>query len=229
MSPTRTTPLDEVTTEQLRLAGLALVSAAAFVVLFLVSVHTTGGRGIDGDVRAWTVHELAPLQPFGDVVRTTLPLALAALAAVLAVIALGRRRVAPVVAAGSVVVVSVLLARLLRDHLPRPPVGQGLNGEAVVNTFPSGHVAAAASLLVAVLVLWPRRRVPRTVRILAAIILLASAFGSVVTHAHRPGDVLGSLLLVGAVAAGVLLVVRGLAPASVGAVGSARSPRRRRA
>ncbi|MEG3614440.1 phosphatase PAP2 family protein [Isoptericola haloaureus] len=211
MSPTRATLPGGTRSEQLLLLGLLLVSAAVLAALFLVSVHTPDGRAADEHVRVWTVRELAGLQPVGAFLRSTFPLVLAATSVVLAVVALVHRRVAPVVAASSVVAVSVVLARLLRERLPRPPGGTPLDGDAVVNTFPSGHVAASASLLVAVLLLWPRRPVPRTALVLAAVVLLATALGSVVTHTHRPSDVVGSVLLVAAVSSAAVLVARAAA------------------
>jgi membrane-associated phospholipid phosphatase len=182
----------------------AVTCAVAFTVLYVVAVHTAPGRGIDEWVRLRIVVGLDPLEPLGAFLRSTFPRLLAAFVLLLALVALWRRRWRSLVVATAVVGVSTAIAYLLRNVLLRTDFGTGLSGGADVNTFPSTHVAATASLLVAAIVLWPRPLVGASsgaAWVVAGVVLAAAALGSVVTHAHRPSDVVGSVLLVAGVTA----------------------------
>lgn len=127
--------------------------------------------------------------------RRALPVVL-----VVVVLVLGGRRVRrhpwQVLRVGVFVGASTGLSLLLKQALPRPLQGRELG--YLTNTFPSTHASATLALLVAVWWLSPRRPVCLT-RLLCAAAGVA-ALGNVVGHAHRPSDVLGSVLLVGVVA-----------------------------
>lgn len=92
------------------------------------------------------------------------------------------------------VAVSYVVARLLRDTLPRPDYGDPVYP---YNTWPSAH-AATTTALVLILAGMSVGKSPRRVRrVLLAVMVSVSAL-SVAAMAHRPSDVLGSVLLVAA-------------------------------
>ncbi|UUZ44048.2 phosphatase PAP2 family protein [Janibacter limosus] len=97
--------------------------------------------------------------------------------------------------------VSIPLARWLRVSLPRPDHGYSY----VDNTMPSTHATVVVAAVVAVAMMWPSQRPAWLGWCLGGVVAMACP-GNVVGHAHRPSDVLASVLLVIAVAG----VVRGL-------------------
>jgi membrane-associated phospholipid phosphatase len=111
-------------------------------------------------------------------------------------IALARRRVAVAVAASLLVVGANVSAQLLKKVLERPDVGLDSIAPATLNSFPSGHTTAAASVAVALVLV-----VPAAVRGLTA--LLGAAYAALTGVAtlsagwHRPSDAVASFLLVG--------------------------------
>lgn len=112
------------------------------------------------------------------------------LAAVVAVGALGGR-LRPALAGAAAFAATVAGARLLKVLLPRPDLD--VAGSTTHNSFPSGHVAAAAGLLVAVLLTLPPRArwwcaVPGAVGVAAV------GAATVVAGWHRLSDVVGAVL-----------------------------------
>lgn len=190
-----------VTSPRLRLLAGAAAFAAAFAAVYLVAVCTAWGQTVD----AWMFGSVqpgpGPVESAAHVLRPGLPLVLALACLPCGVGALRSRRWRPLAAAAMVVVVSVPVSRALREVvLGRPFFGEHAY---LQNTLPSGHVTIAAALLVALVLLMPRGR-RRLATAVAAIALPAACCASVVGHAHRPSDVVASLLLVGAVACAVL-------------------------
>lgn len=178
------------------MAGLAC--AGSFVALYLWAVRTEPGQ-------EWDITLFARLQMLGETAETLasllrwlLPALLAVLYALLALTRLRQRRFAAVIGTVLLGVLSIGSARVLRlNVLGRPDLG---DYGYFYNTYPSGHVAATTALAAAVLILAGRRwrlRVAAAVVPLVAVACLASVIG----HAHRPSDVLGAVLLVGAIAA----------------------------
>jgi membrane-associated phospholipid phosphatase len=188
------------------LAG-TVACAVAFAVTYTVAVRTLPGQEADnGAFVSW--QQLNPfLGAFAQVLRPALPVALGLVCAVLGGLALRDRRWFDVARGAAVVVVTVPLARWLRDGLlDRPNLADLAYPH---NTLPSGHVAVTAALCVAVALLWPRRpgaSVPWALVAWAVVVSLAACVASLLEHAHRPSDVVASLLLVGAVTCGVLAV-----------------------
>ncbi|MGN6241450.1 MAG: phosphatase PAP2 family protein [Cellulosimicrobium cellulans] len=179
---------------------LALL-VAVFVALWAASHLTVAGQQAD----AGAFRTLAPLHDAGrDVagaLRRGLPVACAAAVAVLGVVALVRRAWRDLLAAVLVVLGTVGIALGLREVLVRPDLGE--HGYAY-QTFPSGHVAVVGGLCVAIWLLWPWPA-SRAVAGWAGLgVTAAAALASVVTYAHRPSDVVGSLLVAAAVTVAVV-------------------------
>lgn len=167
--------------------GLSLIA-----VLWAWTHLTAAGQELD----AGSFYHVAPVrEAYGDVAATmrgALPPVVAALVAVLGLVSLRRRSWHRVAVAVGIVSVSLLVAVLARTLLVRPDLG-GFG--YAHNTFPSVNVAAVAGLCAAAWVLWPWGG--RAVVLgCCTTVALGAAAASVVTYAHRPSDVVGSLLLV---------------------------------
>lgn len=204
--------------QRARWLGLGLVSLAASVLAYAVLVRTRPGQELDADLMS-AVLGAAP-GPVGAALaalaRPLLFYVLVPVVGLLALLALARGRWAAALAAAVVAAAPAPASLYLREHeLTRPDLGvRGYD----YNTFPSTHAAAAFGLLAALLLVWPRaadRGDVSRAAFVAALVLL----GNVTSYAHRPADVLGSLLLVCAVTA-LTVAILGFRPAT---------PRRRRA
>ena len=179
----------------------AVLLAVALAALYVWAVRTEDGQL--ADIRLLVdLQALNPaLGPAAIALRPGVLLAGALVCAVLGALALARRRWRSLCAAVVVVVVSVGGNWVLKEVLlDRPYLGE--HGYTV-NTFPSGHVSATLALLVAAALLFPAGQSPTTRRL--ALLTLAAlgavaCFVSLLEHVHRPSDVVGSVLLVGAVA-----------------------------
>lgn len=183
--------------QAVHLRNIALACLLALGVCYVLFIWTTGGRLLD----QWMSPPASPaadrpgpahavLWWFGD------PLVLGGLlVAVLLIGAVSGRLPAGVL---GVVIVggSVVGARLLKLVLIRPDLGAG--DPTTHNSFPSGHVAAVAGLVLAALYAMPpgARRwcvLPGTI----AVSTVGAA--TVVAGWHRPSDVLGGVLTAAAV------------------------------
>lgn len=210
--------------DRLRWAGVALLAAAAFVLTALVTTRTGPGVTVDDAVRNWVLNELpGPLrQGLDRVARPLVIVVLAPATLALALLAVVRRSWQRALAGVVIPAAATFLALEVRV---RDVLGTG------ADAFPSNHAAAGLGLLVGVAVVWPR---PVTRRGLVALAVAAFCIGlgNVSWYAHQPRDVLGSTLLVVAVAAATFAVLGGdspnLAPdlRSRAAAASATSPAR---
>ncbi len=190
-----------------------LVLGGALVGLYVAAVRTSTGQKVDGG--AFTsvagLHERYGAVAGG--LRTGLPLLAAVGVVGLGVVALRQGRGRPI-AGALLALLAVPAARLLRETLDRPYLGD--NGY-LHNTFPSGHAAALGAVLLAAQLLVPpaRRRTGTTLAL--TLVAAAGAFANVVSYAHRPSDVAGGLLLAGVAG------VAGAVVAGEGASSAARS------
>jgi membrane-associated phospholipid phosphatase len=136
--------------------------------------------------------------------RAAAVVALAVVAVILGVAAIGRRSWAPLTVAVLTVAISLTVGPFLRDDaLVRP---RFTDEPFPLNSLPSTHATAAAALAVAVVLLWPSPR-PWWLTNAAGVVLVLVALGNIVGQAHRPSDVVASFFLVGTVAAGTLALV----------------------
>lgn len=127
---------------------------------------------------------------------------------------LARRRLS-IVALLALPVVAILVTQFLRDELLMRPDFSGLSWAA--NTFPSGHAAAAAGCVAAIVRAAPRKLAP--VLAVAGVGWLTLVSQDLMVWGwHRPSDLLGSILL----AAALMHLVPG-APAKLGSTASGRA------
>jgi len=193
------------------LGVLFTICAAGTAGVYLLFVRTAVGQRLD--MAALTSTDALPGTVVVDAwtLLDTVGIAtLAVIALVIAGLAVMRGRyglglMAAVIVAGSNLTTQVLKRSLLERPflLPGVPIHP--------NSFPSGHATVAASLAVAAFLIVPHRlRAPTA---LAATTFAAGVgLATVVAGWHRPSDVIGAWLVVGAWAAAAiaaLLVVRG--------------------
>ena len=176
---------------RLGLAGVGLALLGTLGLLYLGAVRTAAGQEQDIVLFADAQSANAVLEAPASLLRSTLPLVLAAVCTVLAVVAVTERRWRSLLASAVLVGAAALAARWLRTVLERPYLG---DHGYLENTFPSGHVAITTALAVAATMLWPgpSRRGPAVV---ATVVVAVACAVSVVGHAHRPSDVVGAVLL----------------------------------
>ncbi len=181
--------------------GLVLLSAgsaAAVFALYLLVVRTYWGQRLDE--HAFVGHDFfasraAQADSFLRIVSIgSLVLAIALVAAVAVV----RRRPRLALLAASSIAISVFTTEVLKHFLlERPQIVPSLIFD---NSYPSGHTTVGMSVAVAAMLVVPRRLLLPTA--LGAGVF-GSAFGIAVVAAgwHRPSDAVGAFLVVIAVAA----------------------------
>lgn len=184
------------------------VCALAFVGLYVWTVRTEAGQWLDIRLfsKAQTSNDL--VVDAAGLARRGLPLILAAAYVVVAGVALLRGHLRLLVVTAMMVLLSAGLARGLRDVvLDRPYLG---DHGYLENTFPAGHVTVAVALAVALAMLVPvhRRSLARVMAGVVVLVVVVASMASVIGHAHRPSDVLGAVLLAGAVAGAAMATMR---------------------
>jgi hypothetical protein len=182
-----------------------------FVGVYVVAVRTTAGQKLDD--RAFQL--LFSLAPYSTITvltsfaRGVVIVVLAVLVSLLAFAAVGRGSWRAVVASILITGLTAAATTFLRDDVLRRP---RFSDEAFPqNSLPSTHVSVACALVVAAVVLWPRRR-PWWLVNAAGVVVLLAALGNVLGQAHRVSDVVASVLLAGAVSGLVLAVLRPTGP-----------------
>lgn len=180
---------------------MAVLSAVAFAVSYGVAVANPWGQTVDTAMMAATARALGEPVWAQMVLDLVAPISVLAAAALLAGIALLRRR--PVVAAYAfgVAIVTPVAASVLKNWLDRPYLGV----DDLLNSLPSGHVAAVAGLVAAAwFVTAPAWRAVWAV--VGAAGVAVTGLATIALRWHRPSDVAAAIALatfVAAVAAGL--------------------------
>lgn len=195
---------------RLVVAGLLaalLAQVAAFEVVRRVFVDSVRGQWLDA--AALTGHTIGEgyIEGLVDTVLNAVTVvSLAAATVAIGFIALMRGRVLLAAAAGLLIIGANVTSQVLKAGIDRPELGIDVIRAGAGNSLPSGHGTVAASVAVAlVLVLPPRLR--------GAAGLLGAGYAALTGTAtmsagwHRPSDAVASLLLVGAWAALVGMVL----------------------
>jgi membrane-associated phospholipid phosphatase len=172
---------------------VALLAGVGVVALWRVFLLTEHGQAVDqaslegahiGQTRLWDLAE-----PVLDVVSVGF---IAAAIVTCGVIAVVRRRWSLALVAATVLIGANVSTRVLKMAvLDRPDLGHG----PLLNTLPSGHTTAAASVAVAVLLVVPPRVRP-WIAVLGAGYAGATGVSTLIGQWHRPSDVLAGLLVV---------------------------------
>ena len=189
---------------------------AALCVTGVAAVYVVAVRTFRGQVLETTAMNGRAVQPkkLGEAAQgllgTVSVASLAILMAIVLSVALIRRnvRLAGVVAfivAGSIVTTEVLKLKLLR----RPQLNVYGDPTTPFNTLPSGHTTVAMCVVVALILVVPRRS-QGIVALLGAPYPIGIGIATVIAGWHRPSDVLAGCLVVGAWTFGGLLVLNAL-------------------
>jgi membrane-associated phospholipid phosphatase len=185
-------------------------SITGLIATYIVAVQTFRGQLID--VTALDGHAIQPRSVVAGATTLLGTISVAALVLGLGFI-LGvsfvRKRyfrgcVAAMIATCSIVSTELLKFRLL----PRPALVVFPPGNNASNTLPSGHTSIALSIVVALMFVLPRRG-QAIAAFLGAPYATGIGIATIVTHWHRPSDVLASIGVVGAwTSIGLLAVQR---------------------
>lgn len=187
------------------LVAFGLVCAAALVGVYWVAVRTVRGRVLDGRslrgamlTEPWTP---GVVERVLDVVSVTS--ILAAIGVILGIALLRLRRAVGVAAIVLLLGANLTTQLLKRVVLDRPYLGLVEPAAALANSLPSGHVTAAFSVVVALVVV-----LPPALRAAGATAGVAFTTGvgvaTMVGGWHRPSDAIAACLVVGIWAALVL-------------------------
>lgn len=178
----------------------ALVAGALFELSYLLLVCTRTGQ--TEDYRLWG-NSLKVPGNIADIWSDFSRRLLAVSASVLLLLEAWARRSLRLLVVGLLSTgITTGVAFTLRNLLPRPDLG---NIGIPVNTFPSSHVALAATPLV-VLIAWHGRR--SVVSAVYVVLIALAMAGNTMKFVHRPSDTLGALLLAVTVTATVMVLVR---------------------
>jgi membrane-associated phospholipid phosphatase len=172
--------------------AVAILAAAGVAALYRVFVRTSLGQLVDsasmqgGDVRHAKVVEVLSRALNG----TTL-VSLVAVCLTAATIGVLRKRIDLAVGAALLVLGANGSSQLLKMRLERPD----LDGLTTPNSFPSGHTAAAASVVAALILVLPAA-VRGMVSLIGAGYVTVIAIATVWAEWHRPSDTVAAVLLV---------------------------------
>ena len=200
------------------LVGVGVACGALLAATYLLAVHTTRGRLLDGASLRGAVESrssvTSAVEGLLDVVSVA---SLLGAGALLAIIALVRMRRELALAAVVVLVGANVTSQVLKRYvLERPDLGILESTPATLNSMPSGHSTVAFSVSVALVLVLPVRLRP-AVAALGVAYASVAALGTLSAGWHRPSDSVAAFLVVGCWAAlvGAFLVVhreRGAAP-----------------
>lgn len=179
--------------------GLGCLVAVALI--FGLAVWTPLGQMLDSGLMGAGFAPLNVPMEQAQLVRRGSLVVLGAVVAVEAVVALTGGRVGLVVRCVAMVASAVLVTILLRRVLARPDLG---DPTYPFNTWPSGHAAASAALIVSAFVLAPRSLHGVCARRFTTVTLVLVAGSSIATLAHRTSDVITAVLWVAALSAVLL-------------------------
>lgn len=184
--------------------AVAVLAAAGVAALYRVFVRTTLGQQIDTSAMdGGDVHHERIVEVLSRTLNGTTLVSLVAVCLAAATIGVLRKRIDLAVGAAFLVLGANGSGQLLKTHLPRPD----LDGTAMPNSFPSGHTAAAASVVAALILVLPVA-VRGMVAMIGAGYVTVIAVATVWAEWHRPSDTVAAALLVLAWSAFVAFVVR---------------------
>lgn len=188
--------------------ALSFVCALGVGVVYVLAVRTVRGQALE--ITAMNGRAVQPrrLASAAEVLLDTVSIAsLAGLMVAALGIALVRRNLRLAWVVALIVVGSTMTTEALkRKVFTRPPLSLGYDGGAPFNTLPSGHTTVAMCLIVAGVLVVPRR-LQGIVALLGAPYAIGIGVATVLAGWHRPSDVVAACLVVGAwTFAGLLLL-----------------------
>lgn len=176
---------------------LSAVLLATMAGVYLIAVRTSSGQARDEQAfqtlrGTGATADVPHVVGLGSV--TDIRLWVVSVALIVGLGLLARRRLS-IVALLALPVVAIVVTQFLRDELLTRPDFSGLSW--VANTFPSGHAAAAAGCVAAIVRAAPRKLAP--VLAVAGVGWLTLVSQDLMVWGwHRPSDLVGSILLAAA-------------------------------
>jgi membrane-associated phospholipid phosphatase len=197
-----------------RLLAVCAVAVAVTIVAYVVTVGTALGQLMSELILGGRMGAPEAARAAEDVLRTTSRAALAAGGVTVVAVALLQRREALALVAGATLVLSNLTTQVLKGVvLDRADLLDNLF-YVLPNSFPSGHVTAAASVAVALLLVLPP--ILRSPTLLVASIAVALVGAStMIAGWHRMADAIGGVFVAtgwGAALTALLVSRRGAEP-----------------
>ena len=216
-APRETAPIDAGAVGRRALRRLLAVCLAGVIVTafaYAVTVGTELGQLMSELILGGRTGTPAAVRAAEDVLRTTSRAAIAASGVSVVALALLQRREALALVAGATVVLANLTTQVLKGAvLDRSDLLDNLF-YVLPNSFPSGHVTAAASVAVALLLVLPPMLRNPTV-ILASIAVALVGASTLLAGWHRMADAIGGVFVATAWGAGLTALLvwrRGVEP-----------------
>jgi membrane-associated phospholipid phosphatase len=198
----------------LRLLAVCLAGVIVTAFAYAVTVGTELGQLMGELMLGGRTGTPAAVRAAEDVLRTTSRAAIAACGVSVVALALLQRREALALVAGATVVLANLTTQILKGAvLDRSDLLDNLF-YVLPNSFPSGHVTAAASVAVALLLVLPPMLRNPTV-ILASIAVALVGASTLLAGWHRMADAIGGVFVATAWGAGLTALLvwrRGVEP-----------------
>ncbi len=192
------------------LVGVAVACAALTALTYVLAVHTTRGRLLDGASLRGAVESRSDLTSAVEGLLDVVSVAsLLGAGVLLALIALVRFRRELALAAVAMLVGANATTQILKRYvLERPDLGILESTPATLNSMPSGHSTVAFSVVVALVLVLPVRLRPAAATLGVAYASVA-AISTLSAGWHRPSDSIAAFLVVGSWAAlvGAVLVL----------------------
>ena len=172
--------------------AVAILSAAGVLACYRVFVRTSLGQLVDtAAMRGGDVHHPKVVEVLNRTLNGTTLVSLVLVCVVAATIGVLRKRVDLAVGAALLVIGANGSAQLLKTRLARP----NLDAFPAPNSFPSGHTAAAASVVCALILVLPHA-VRGTVALIGFGYVTVIAVATVWAEWHRPSDTVAAILIV---------------------------------
>jgi membrane-associated phospholipid phosphatase len=189
------------------LSALAAAEVVAFVAIWRFFVQSRHGQLLETVALTGNTIGQARVSDIVDTVLNTMSvLSLAIAMAVVAFIALIRRRVAVAFGVIILIVGANVTTQLLKRIITRPELGVDLERAAAGNSLPSGHTTIAASVAVALILVLPAR-LRGTGAVLGALFTALAGVATLSAGWHRPSDAVAAVLVVGGWACAVALFI----------------------
>lgn len=182
-------------------AARARAAALAFAIVYVVARLVPLGAQLDERVRGGHDAGSVAAQWSADLLSLLTPVSVVTAALVLCIIAWRRSGLRASVETALAVALAPGLAETLKALLPAVSDRAGAH-LAIGSSFPSGHVAAVTALCLALLAVLPTSSAPPSgmtwgAMLRAPVVLLPFVVGvaTVLVGWHRPGDVVGGVLI----------------------------------
>lgn len=180
-----------------RSLGLAAAGILVFSALTVIAFHAPVAQSVDrAALQGFQIgRDSAEPANVHHVAHSAKPLPVALMLGAAVAVALARRRPKRAVAAIAIVAGAGVLTQVLKTELATPrAVAAAARYSVDAASYPSGHATATLSLVLAALVVVPRRLITLTA-IAGAVWSLAVSFAMLILHRHFPSDLLAGYLV----------------------------------